>query len=207
MVQSFTSVTVNTYIVSVMSSTQQQLCGNTKTVKVVPRGFFISFNFSFQSSAAFSFSITFTRLTKGVLQIEPRLQGVCKKMSKYHLPAGSVQSRLCRHSVSSWDSTVPWLNLFSSCSRNRRKLPLTVSKYKPIAFHFGRRRWGQLKRGLCKWSMVCRMQGEKWLCHRGASPRASKGLDYWDVVQRGLRLRPPLEGRLFSRTCLLDMEI
>lgn len=54
----------------------------------------------------------------------------------------------------------------------------TVSKYKPIAFHFNRR--GQLKKDLCKWSSL--QTQEKNYCQCGTSPRASGGLDYSNIL-------------------------
>lgn len=74
-------------------------------------------------------------------------------MSKYHLQQ-EVCKAACADTLSAPETaqslflTSPYFILF----QEQEKLPLTVSKYKPIAFHFRRR--GETQKGLCKWSIL-----------------------------------------------------
>lgn len=133
MVESFTSVTANTYIISV---DRGKLCGNSlnETVmiwteqRIWRQKLFVCFPPAFILFS--SLSVAFTWLTKGFLQIQRHLQGVCKKMSKYHLRQEVCRSCRCRHSVSARDSTVapPLTCPFFISLQKQETVPLTVSK-------------------------------------------------------------------------------
>lgn len=92
--------------------------------------FFPSFNFSFYSSAALRFLFPLhPRLTKGFLQIQPCLQGVCKKMSKYHLQQ-EVCKAACAGTLSAPETaqSLSLTSLFFILFQKQEKVPLTVSK-------------------------------------------------------------------------------